>query len=391
MSDNQMVVINSGSSSIKFAVFHATQSLEKLITGSIDNINISPQLTVLNEDKQIILQESYPKNSSYEFFFDLLIKSFKSNRFNYQITSVGHRIVHGGRLFHLPVVLTSEIVNELKQFIPFAPLHQPYNLQAVESIAKSFPEMKQIGCFDTAFHHTHPLVADLFALPKEFTDAGIKRYGFHGLSYEYIMHRVKQIAPAAANGRIIIAHLGNGSSMCAIKDGISIDSTMGFTAVDGLVMGTRCGALDPGVLLYLMQQRKFTANEIEKLIYKQSGLLGVSGISSNMKTLLDDKSKDAQEAISLYIYRIKQNLGALTSIMGGLDTFIFTGGIGEHAWQIREAVCADNEWLGLTINTQKNRQNAASINQDSSKVNVHVIPTNEEWMIAKHTFDLLTE
>lgn len=391
MSDNQMVVINSGSSSIKFAVFQFDQSLDKLITGSIDNINISPQLTVLNEDKQIIIQESYPKNSSYEFFFDLLIKSFKSNRFNYQITSVGHRVVHGGRLFHLPVVLTAEIVNELKQFIPFAPLHQPYNLQAIESIAKSFPEMKQIGCFDTAFHHTHPPVADIFALPKEFTDAGIKRYGFHGLSYEYIIHRVKQIAPAAANGRIIIAHLGNGSSMCAIKDGVSIDSTMGFTAVDGLVMGTRCGTLDPGVLLYLMQQRKFTANEIEKLIYKQSGLLGVSGISSNMKTLLDDQSKDAQAAISLYVYRIKQYLGALTSIMGGLDTFIFTGGIGEHAWQIREAVCTDNEWLGLKINTQKNQQNAAIINDDTSKVKVHVIPTNEEWMIAKHTFDLLAE
>jgi acetate kinase len=391
MADNQLVVINSGSSSIKFAVFQFHADLPKLVTGSIDNIAISPKLTVLDQENKIIIEQTYPQSSSYEFFFELLINSFHSNRFNYQIDGVGHRIVHGGRLFYLPMLLTNKILDELKQFIPFAPLHQPYNLQAVEFITKSFPDMKQIGCFDTAFHHTHPAIADLFAIPRELTNAGIKRYGFHGLSYEYIMHRFKQLAPTLANSRIIIAHLGNGSSMCAVKNGISIDSTMGFTAVDGLVMGTRCGTIDPGVLLYLMQQKKLSAAEIESLIYKKSGLLGVSGTSSNMKTLLDTKSSEAQEAIALFVYRIKQQLGALTSIMDGLDVLIFTGGIGEHAWQIREAVCADNEWLGLSIDTQQNQRNDLQINDASSKVSVYAIPTNEEWMIAKHTYNLLAE
>lgn len=391
MSDNQLVVINSGSSSIKFAVFQFNEELTKLISGAVDNIHLSPKLTILNQDNNIITQQDYDKSSTYEFFFELLINAFHSNKFNYHIETVGHRIVHGGKLFYSPVLLTETIIDELKKFCPFAPLHQPYNLQAVESISKYFPSMKQVACFDTAFHHTHPQIADLFAIPRELTNAGVKKYGFHGLSYEYIMRRYQQISPGKENSRIIIAHLGNGSSMCAVKNGVSIDSTMGFTAVDGLMMGTRCGALDPGVILYLMQQHNMSANEIQDLIYKQSGLLGVSGISSNMKTLIESNDQTAKEAIDLYVYRIKQYLGALVSILGGLDVLIFTGGIGEHAWQIRERICHDAQWLGVALDLQKNRHNALQINSDSSNIDIYTIQTNEEWMIAKHTYDLIME
>lgn len=389
MTGNQLVVINSGSSSIKFAVYEFDSTLKKLLYGQVENLKISPRLKIFNSDNQLLKENNYSSDFSYPQFYEMLISAFTSNQFNYHITAVGHRVVHGGDQYSSPVLINNGIIKYLKKLIPFAPLHQPYNLEAIESIYQSYPDLPQVACFDTAFHRTHPFIADCFGLPRELTESGIRRYGFHGLSYEYIMHELGKKQTDFSNKRIVVAHLGNGSSMCAIKNGKSIDSTMGFTALDGLIMGTRCGNLDPGVILYLLQYKNMSGNEIEDMLYKKSGLLGVSGISSNMKSLLENSTDAAKEAIQLYVYRIKHELGALIATLGGLDAFIFTGGIGEHAWQIREEVCHDTAWLGLQIDKNFNRQNKAIISHKDSKIKVYVIPTNEEWIIANHTYQLL--
>lgn len=389
MKTKHMVIINSGSSSIKFAVYEFSPKLNKLLNGQVENITTSPVLKIYDSTDCLIKNSTFNKNTSYEKFYELLLSAFESNEFNYDIVSVGHRIVHGGAEYQQPVLVTDKVVNNLKKYIPFAPLHQPYNIQAIECVKKLYPKVAQVACFDTAFHHTHPLICNLFGLPKALTDEGIRRYGFHGLSYEYIMHKFKQLYPDKINNKIIIAHLGNGCSMCAIYHGKSVDSTMGLTTLDGLLMGTRCGTLDPGVVIYLMKYHGMTANQIENLLYTESGLLGVSGITNDMKELLEDKSDNAKLAVDLFIYRARRELGALASVLGGVDHFIFTGGIGEHAWQIRERVCQNNEWLSLYVDKEKNTRNEININDSKSKVSVHVIPTDEEWMIAKHTYQVL--
>lgn len=391
MQTNQIVVINSGSSSIKFAAYEFNSALGKSLHGSVENIQAAPTLKIFDANDAIIKEDKFNSDAGYAFFFDLLLSSFASNRFNYVVSAVGHRVAHGGPQYTAPVLITNKIIQDLKEFIPFTPLHQPYNLEAIESIQSSYPNLPQVACFDTAFHRTHPDVADYFGLPRDLTDAGVRRYGFHGLSYEYIMHKIREMDESKYHKRIIVAHLGNGASMCAIKQGKAIDTTMGFTALDGLVMGTRCGSLDPGVLLYLMQHKKMTYQGIQEMLYKKSGLLGVSGISSNMKILLQDATKPAKEAVELFVYRIRRELGALTEVLGGLDILIFTGGIGEHAWQVRERVCADNEWLGIKMNPTLNKNNQTSISDATSNVEVLVIPTNEEWMIARQTYDLINK
>lgn len=389
MKSNQMVVINSGSSSIKFAVYEFDSKLNKLLYGQVENLKIAPKLKIFDANGKMIREDTYPADFGYQEFYKMLIAAFESNQFNYKVTAVGHRVVHGGSLYQAPIILNHDNINYLKELIPFAPLHQPYNLDAIESIFKSYPNLPQVACFDTAFHRTHPFVADLFGIPRHLTDAGIHRYGFHGLSYEYIIKKFGEINPDKVNKRIITAHLGNGSSLCAIQNGKSIDSTMGFTALDGLVMGTRCGNLDPGVILYLLQYKKMTGHEIEEMLYKKSGLLGVSGISSNMKELLANSTQPAKDAIDLYVYRIRHELGALIPALGGLDVLIFTGGIGEHAWQIREQVCLDMDWLGLRIAPEQNRTNNTKISTSQSKVDIYVLPANEEWVIANHTYHLI--
>jgi acetate kinase len=391
MQTNQLIVINAGSSSIKFAAYEFNAQLNKSFNGYLENIKTTPVLKIFGSDGSIIRETKFEKKVEYEYFFELLISAFASNQFNYTVSGVGHRVVHGGSQYTSPVLLTEAIVDELKKFIPFAPLHQPFNLQAIESIYKAYPTLPQAACFDTSFHRTHPLVADLFGIPRKLTESGIRRYGFHGLSYEYIMYKLKEIQPEKVNSRIIVAHLGNGSSMCAIKNGISIETTMGFTALDGLMMGTRCGSLDPGVVIYLIEYLKMPAKEIEKMLYSQSGLLGVSGLTYDMRQLLADESDAAKQAIELYIYRIKHDLGALVSVLGGLDMLIFTGGIGENAAQIRERVCADCDWIGLKIDLEKNAKNMADISGKNSKVVVRVMPTNEEWIIAKNTYQLISK
>jgi acetate kinase len=388
MNNNHIIVVNAGSSSIKFAIFDLNAPLQKILYGVVENIQEIPVLKMFDQNNQLIKKAEFDQGSDYNFFFDLLFKTLESNEFGFNLVCAGHRVVHGGSDFIQPVFISDTIIQSLKKFIPFAPLHQPYNLDAIEIIARMNPKLPQIACFDTAFHTTHPATADRLGLPKIFADEKIKRYGFHGISYEFIVHQLRSFD--ALKPRVVIAHLGNGASMCAVKDGKAIDSTMGFTTLDGLLMGTRCGSLDPGVILYFLQAKNMSPDEIENMLYKQSGLLGVSGITSNMQRLLGSDDVHAKEAIDLFVYRIRKELGALAAALGGIDALVFTGGIGENAWQIREAVCRDSEWLGLELDLGLNKINQKVINQKDSVVDVYVIPTDEEWMIAKHCLGLIT-
>ena len=298
-------------------------------------------------------------------------------------------MVHGGLAYTQPVRVDAEVLKVLETFVPLAPLHQPHNLGPIRRALALAPDLPQVACFDTAFHRGQPEVAQMFALPAELREAGVMRYGFHGLSYEYIASVLPDISPRAAKGRCVVLHLGNGASMCALAAGRSIASTMGFTAVEGLPMGTRSGALDPGVILYLMDQRGMDARAIEKLLYTQSGLLGVSGISSDMRTLLASSEPQARLAVDLFLYRIRRELGSLAAALGGLDAIVFTGGIGENAPVIRTRVCRDAAWLGVEIDEGANAGGPGRISTGASRVEAHVIPTNEELMIARHTRRLL--
>jgi acetate kinase len=301
------------------------------------------------------------------------------------LEAVGHRVVHGGPTFSHPALLDAPLLAALEQFVPLAPLHQPHNLRPIRVLLDRRPELPQVACFDTAFHATNPELAHRFAIPGDLHDAGVRRYGFHGLSYEYIASVLPDHDSRAALGRTVVCHLGNGSSMCAIDAGRSVASTMGFTALDGLPMGTRCGAIDPGVLLYLMDERKMGARAIESLLYRESGLLGVSGLSSDMRILLESHEPRAALAVDLYVYRIGRELGSLAAALGGLDALVFTAGIGEHSAAIRERVCRSAAWLGVTLDESANRAGGPRISTTDSQVSAWVIPTNEELMIARHT------
>ena len=306
-----------------------------------------------------------------------------------RLVGVGHRVVHGGLEYTQPVRLDAGVLQALEKFVPLAPLHQPHNLAPIRLLLERAPELPQVACFDTSYHRSNPEIAQMFALPAELHAQGIRRYGFHGLSYEYVASVLPGFDAKAAGGRTVVLHLGNGSSMCAIQAGKSVASTMGFTAVEGLPMGTRCGSIDPGVLLYLMDQRGMDARAIEKLIYNQSGLLGVSGISSDMRTLLASEDPRAKLAVDLYLYRIRRELGSLAAALGGLDAVVFTAGIGENAAVIRERVCRDAAWLGVELDAAANGAGGPRISAPASRVSAWVIPTNEELMIARHTRALL--
>jgi acetate kinase len=306
------------------------------------------------------------------------------------LLAVGHRVVHGGQLFSAPVLINATVLAELETFVPLAPLHQPHNLATIRALFETMPSLPQVACFDTAFHRTQPEVAQRFALPRRFADAGVRRYGFHGLSYEYIASVLPTIDPTLADARIIVAHLGSGASLCAIQNGRSIATTMGFSPLDGLVMGTRCGNLDPGVLLYLIDHYNMNAQALEQLLYYQSGLLGVSGISNDMRTLLDSDDPLAKEAIDLFVYRAGREIGSLAAALGGLDALIFTGGIGEHSAVIRAQVCHQAAWLGLQLDDSANETDASRISTLNSKVSAWIVATNENLMIAHHTLRQVT-
>jgi acetate kinase len=389
-----LLVLNAGSSSLKFSVFHEGDPPSPLLRGNLEGILTRPRFAARDAVGKVVGEQDWPSEThlghqgAIEFLFTWGRGGALGGR---RITAVGHRVVHGGLNFLRPALITVEVLAALEALVPLAPLHQPHNLAAIKAVAQHAPQLPQVACFDTAFHRTQPPVAQAFALPRSYVEEGVRRYGFHGLSYEYIASTLPGIDARAAAGRTVVAHLGNGASMCALKAGRSVTSTMGFTAVDGLPMGTRCGSLDPGVLLYLMDRHGMDAQAIEKLLYQQSGLLGVSGISSDMRALLASPDPRAAEALDLFVYRIGRELGSLAAALGGLDALVFTGGIGENAAAIRARVCRDAAWLGLELDEAANEAGGPRISRPEARVTAWVVPTNEELMIAQHTRRLLRE
>ncbi len=358
--------------------------------GQIEGIGASPRLSVKDASSGDI--ENRPLGAVLRdggTALDALSSWLQTRYATGRILGVGHRVVHGGNRFAGPTIVTREILEELRELIPLAPLHQPHNLAAIEAVFERLPDVPQIACFDTSFHRGHSAVADLVPLPKEIRKSGVQRYGFHGLSYEYIASVLPEVAPEIARGRVIVAHLGSGASLCALRDGKSVDTTLGFTALDGLCMGTRPGSLDPGVVLYLFQNLKLSAEEVETILYEKSGLLAVSGISNDMRDLLASKEPQAQLAVDYFVYRATKEIGALAAVLGGIDGLVFTAGIGENSVEIRRRICESAAWLGLILNKEANVRHGPRISAPDSKISAWVIPTNEELMIARHTASLL--
>jgi acetate kinase len=387
-----ILVLNAGSSSIKFSLFDVDAQLGVLASGQVEGLYTAPRFVAKDASGQRLAEKRWDTGQrlGHDGALAHLLDWLRSTRSaGERLVAVGHRVVHGGTEFAAPVRLDGTIVERLQKFVPLAPLHQPHNLGPIRELLARAPELPQVACFDTAMHRTNPPLAQMFALPQEFSDAGVRRYGFHGLSYEYIATVLPGIDADAARGRCIVLHLGNGASMCALQGGRSIASTMGFTAVDGLPMGTRCGAIDPGVLIYLMDEHGMDARALEKLVYQQSGLLGVSGVSSDMRELLASTDPRAALAIDLFVYRIGRELGSLAAALGGLDAIVFTAGIGEHAAPVREKVCRGAAWLGVELDEAANAAHGPCISRAGSRTRAWVIPTNEELMIARHTRNLL--
>jgi acetate kinase len=387
-----IAVLNAGSSSFKFSLFaDSTRGLALVSRGQAEGLYTAPRFVAKDAAGAIIDEESWGDGVSlgHAGALDYLVSFLRKRLTDHRLVGVGHRVVHGGLEYSQPVRVDASILAALEKYIPLAPLHQPHNLAPIRALLDRLPQLPQIACFDTAFHRSQPPVAQAFALPKAITERGVIRYGFHGLSYEYVAGVMSQYDSHAAAGKVIVLHLGNGSSMCAIAAGRSVASTMGFTAADGLPMGTRCGNLDPGVVLYLMDELAMGARAIEKLIYQQSGLLGVSGISSDMRTLEASNEPGAKAAIDLYVYRIGRELGSLAAALGGLDAIVFTAGIGENSHSLRECVCRDAQWLGVELDADANVRGTGQISTAASRVSAWVIPTNEELMIARHTRNVL--
>ncbi len=379
-----IAVVNAGSSSIKFAIFDAAADPALRLKGLIEGIGATPRATLSNARGEKLLAEDLPP-SGFDHAAATRTMMRVAGRWldGKDIAVVGHRVVHGGGEFDAPVRVTAEVAEQLAAFIPLAPLHQPHNLAVIAAMLAEHPQTPQVACFDTAFHHDQPPLARAFAIPREFSQAGVRRYGFHGISYDYVTGRLREVAPEAARGRVVVAHLGNGASLCAVKEGRSVATTMGFSTVEGLVMGTRCGALDPGVLVHMIDRYGMGARELEDLIYRKSGLLGVSGISSDMRTLRASSDPRAKEAIALFVYRILREIGSLAAALEGLDALVFTGGIGENDAETRAQVCAGCGWLGVALDAGANRSGAGRISAPHSRVAVFVIPTNEELQIAR--------
>jgi acetate kinase len=383
-----IAVLNAGSSSIKFALFvDRGGELELDVGGQIEGLYTAPRFVARDRGGKVKAEASWGEGAPLDHggALDYLVPFLRQHLAGGHLVGVGHRVVHGGLAYKQPVRVEPGILAALEKLVPLAPLHQPHNLAAVRLLLERAPNLPQVVCFDTAFHRTSPEVAQRFALPAELNDTGVRRYGFHGLSYEYIASALPRHDRRAAAGKTVVLHLGNGASMCAMAASRAVATTMGFTAVDGLPMGTRCGAVDPGVLLYLMDERGMDARAIERLIYNQSGLLGVSGISSDMRTLLASDDPRAKLAIDLYVYRIERELGSLAAALEGLDAIVFTAGIGENSPVIRERVCRGAAWLGVDFDATANQRGGPSITRPGSPVSAWVIPTNEELMIARHT------
>lgn len=392
MSD-AILVLNAGSSSIKFSVFpgHARPSRQALICdGECEGIGHRVHFTAKNGAGASLVDEQLAEGATHEDALAALLSWLEAHFKDHRLIAAGHRVVHGGAVYAAPVRIDAAVIAELRRLIPLAPLHEPHNLAAIAAISKLYPALPQIACFDTAFHHTEPAVATAFALPRRLAAEGIRRYGFHGLSYEYIASVLPgMLDPATADGRVVVAHLGSGASMCALHRRKSVATTMGFTALDGLPMGRRCGNLDPGVVLYLIQEKGMTAAAVGDLLYQESGLFGVSGISDDMRVLLASDRPPAREAVALFVYRIGRELGSLAAALGGLDALVFTAGIGEHAAEIRRRVCEDAVWLGVDFDMEANATGGPRITRAGSRASVWVIPTDEDLMIARHAWTIL--
>ncbi|HQR07161.1 MAG TPA: acetate/propionate family kinase [Gemmatales bacterium] len=390
--DDFALVLNAGSSSLKFCVYrrHPGDHWHLDLSGQIEGIGTSPRLSAKDSTHTKVEDQLLPPLvSNGRLALDALAAWLRGKYGQAKLLGVGHRVVHGGAHFAQPIIVTKEVLADLQKLIPLAPLHQPYNLAAIEAIFERMPEVPQVACFDTAFHRGQPAVAELVPLPHDITKAGVQRYGFHGLSYEYIASIMPTVAPEIAHGKVIVAHLGSGASLCALKNGKSTDSSLGFTALDGICMGTRPGSVDPGVILYLFQGLNLSAKQVEDILYKKSGLLGISGISNDMRNLLTSNEPRAKLAIDYFVYRAAKEIGALTAALGGIDGLVFTAGIGENSAEIRKRICEASSWLGIDFDAVANEKRGPHISRMGSKVSAWVIPTNEELMIARHTGRLL--
>lgn len=389
-----ILVVNAGSSSLKFSLFPSAQRPSRpdlLCEGEFAGIGHRPHFTATDGGAgSPIADEGLREGASHEEALAALLRWLEQRFPRHALIAAGHRVVHGGAVYGKPVRIDDTVIAELTRLVPLAPLHQPHHLAAIAALAKLHPSLPQVACFDTSFHRTQPEVATSYALPRRLTAEGVRRYGFHGLSYEYIASMLPEvIGSSAAEGRVVVAHLGSGASMCAMKERRSVATTMGFTALDGLPMAQRCGSLDPGVVLFLLEQKGMTAAAVSDLLYHSSGLLGVSGISDDMKTLLASTQPEAREAVDLFVYRICRELGSLIAAMGGIDALVFTAGIGEHAPEIRHRVCSGSTWLDFDVDEAANAAGGPRLTRPGSRTSAWMIPTDEDLMIARHTWRLV--
>ena len=390
-----ILVVNAGSSSLKFSLFRldVADALQLAVRGQIDGIGSRPRMQAKDNAGQTLVERDLELAEAREVKDAIAIAgAWLRGQFQGEaLLAVGHRVVHGGAEYSHPVLVDQPVFDALEKLIPLAPLHQPHNLAAIAAVRATQPQLPQVACFDTAFHRTHPQLADVYAIPWEYYEAGVRRYGFHGLSYEYIAGALPLVAPAIANGRVIVAHLGSGASLCALQAGKSVDSTMGFSPLDGIPMGTRPGQIDPGVLLYLVGQRGLSAAALEKLLYKQSGMIGLSGVSNDMRLLMESAEPRARLAVDYFVHYVAKEIGALAAVLGGLDGLVFTAGIGENSPELRARIVQACDWLGVKLDAEANRQRGPCISAAGSAVSAWVVPTNEELMIARHTYALVAK
>ena len=387
--DDFVIVLNAGSSSLKFSLYRRPESgaWSAGARGQIEGIGTSPRFSAKDGSGERLVDDALDKATVRDgrSALDVVATWLRQTYGGARVLGVGHRVVHGGARFAGPTTVTPEVLKELQALIPLAPLHQPHNLAAIEAVYEQLPGVPQVACFDTSFHRGQPAVAELVPLPKEIRERGVQRYGFHGLSYEYIASVLPDVAPEIAHGRVIVAHLGSGASLCAMRDRKSMDSTLGFTALDGLCMGTRPGTVDPGVVLYLFQNLKLSPKDVETILYKKSGLLGISGKSNDMRDLLGSSEPAARLAVDYFVYRAAKDIGALAAVLGGIDALVFTAGIGENSAEVRSRICDASAWLGIELDSNANTTKQQRISRAGSRVSVWVIPTNEELIIARHT------
>lgn len=386
-----ILVVNAGSSSVKFQVFavEGATGLQRQIKGQMDGIGSRPRLRASGPNGDPLADRAYPVESVADVPAAMSIAGAWLRELNVNPIAVGHRVVHGGPDHSRPVLIDHAVVTRLERYVSLAPLHQPYNLAPIRTLLGNFPSLPQVACFDTAFHRDHDALADHYAIPYQLHTEGIRRYGFHGLSYEYISRRLARVAPDIAGGRVIVAHLGSGASMCAMQGGKSVESTMGFTALDGLAMGTRPGQLDPGVVLYLLSEKGMSASNVQNFLYRDCGLKGLSGVSNDMRELEASADPGAAFAIDYFVYRVGLNAGMLAAALQGLDAFVFTAGIGENSASIRTRIAEKLAWLGVALDPAENARHASKISRPDSRIPVYVVPTDEELMIAQHTLALL--